>query len=177
MAKTITLRDKTTREELYPKTLVNNVFDESNKSLTSILSKKADLVDGVIPLSQLPSSLTGEDSAKKIIINGVSGTLDNEGNTTINISGKNIKISSSYTKSENFSDDITESSTVDEAMGALAGNTSILKTIIGVEENTYIPPTDSIYIHEATSIKDAVETLDKSINRYADNLFKWSENN
>ena len=75
MAKTITLRDKTTREELYPKTLVNNVFDESNKSLTSILSKKADLVDGVIPLSQLPSSLTGEDSAKKIIINGVSGTL------------------------------------------------------------------------------------------------------
>lgn len=174
----ITLRDKKTKEPLYPDTLINNTFDEKGNTLTSILSKKADLVDGVVPLSQLPSSLTGADSAKKVIVNGVPGSLDPiSGATSVVITSKNINLSSDYKKSEKYTSDIPDASSVESALGILSGNTDIIKNIIGEKDDKFTPAQDSVYIGGTKTIKEAIETLDKSVNSYVDNLFKWSENN
>lgn len=172
----ITLRDKKTNEPLYPDTLINNTFDDSGNTLVSILSKKADLVDGVVPLSQLPSSLTGADSAKNIIVNGVPGVLDSNGVTSVTVTGKNIKISSDYKKPETYTSSIPTNSTIDNALGIIEGNTNILKNIIGEDSNSFTPAPDSVYIGGTKTVKEAIETLDKSVNTYVDDLFKWSEN-
>ena len=50
MSKTITLRDVKTGEALYPDVLVTNTYDSEGNNLVSVLSKKADLVDGIVPL-------------------------------------------------------------------------------------------------------------------------------
>ena len=172
----ITLRDKKTNEPLYPDTLINNTFDESGNTLTSVLSKKADLVDGVVPLSQLPSSLTGADSAKNIIVNGVPGILDPSGVTSVTVTGRDIDISSNYKKTDTYVSKIPESASIDNAIGILEGNTEILREILGEELDVFTPAQDSNFIKETKTIKEAVETLDKSVSAYVNELFKWSEN-
>ena len=72
MGKTITLRDIKTGEALYPDVLVTNTYDSEGNNLVSILSEKADLVGGVIPLSQLPEIIVnGDGLVKEVVVNNV----------------------------------------------------------------------------------------------------------
>lgn len=193
MSKTITLRDVKTGEALYPDVLVTNTYDSEGNNLVSVLSKKADLVDGIVPLSQLPAVVvTGGDSLKGVIVNSVTGTLDpSTGSASVTITAKNIELSNEYlTVSEipKKYTPVTVNSTLDNAISTLETNTvsvrvdvNNLVSVIGVDGEKY-EPSSKIYISEAKSIKEAVDILDASLNqeainckKYADDLLEWAE--
>ena len=195
MSKTITLRDVKTGEALYPDVLVTNTYDSEGNNLVSVLSKKADLVDGIVPLSQLPAVVvTGGDSLKGVIVNGVTGTLDpSTGSASVTITAKNIELSNEYNtvKVESVPEKytpVTVNSTLDNAISTLETNTvnvrvdvNNLVSVIGVDGEKY-EPSSKIYISEAKSIKEAVDILDASLNqeainckKYADDLLEWAE--
>lgn len=196
MAKTITLRDVKTGEKLYPDVLVTSVHDSEGNNLVSVLSQKADLVDGIIPLSQLPTVVvTGGDSLKGVIVNGVTGTLDvTTGVASVVVTGKNIELSSDYptVKVEEIPNGYNPVtiSTIDTAVSTLEKNiislredTNNLITVVGVSEDTYTPGS-KVYISEAKTLKEAVDILDASLNQeviegkaYVDDLFEWAEKN
>ena len=193
MSKTITLRDVKTGEALYPDVLVTNTYDSEGNNLVSVLSKKADLVDGIVPLSQLPAVVvTGGDSLKGVIVNGVTGTLDpSTGSASVTITAKNIELSNEYITvseiPENYTP-IVANSTLDNAISTLETNTvnvrvdvNNLVSVVGVNGEKY-EPSSKIYISEAKSIKEAVDILDASLNqeaincrKYADDLLEWAE--
>lgn len=197
MAKTITLRDIKTNEALYPDVLVTSVHDSEGNNLVSVLSKKADLVDGIVPLSQLPAVVvTGGDSLKGVIVNGVTGSLDvSTGSANVVITGKNLDLSKDY-KTVLIEDapvgynPIVSESSLDTAISVLESNvisvrTDINKlvTIIGVENESYVPES-KIYISEAKTLKQAVDILDASLDsetkrviNYVDELFEWEIKN
>ena len=197
MAKTITLRDIKTNEALYPDVLVTSVHDSEGNNLVSVLSKKADLVDGIVPLSQLPAVVvTGGDSLKGVIVNGVTGSLDvSTGSANVVITGKNLDLSKDY-KTISIEDapvgynPIVSESSLDTAISVLESNvisvrTDINKlvTIIGVENESYVPES-KIYISEAKTLKQAVDILDASLDsetkrviNYVDELFEWEIKN
>lgn len=196
MAKTITLRDVKTGEKLYPDVLVTSVHDSEGNNLVSVLSQKADLVDGIIPLSQLPTVVvTGGDSLKGVIVNGVTGTLDvTTGAASVVVTGKNIELSSDYptVKVEEIPNGYnpvtistvdTAVSTLEKNIISLRGDTNNLITVVGVSEDTYTPGS-KVYISEAKTLKEAVDILDASLNQeaiegkaYVDDLFEWAEKN
>lgn len=193
MSKTITLRDVKTGEALYPDVLVTNTYDSEGNNLVSVLSKKADLVDGIVPLSQLPAVVvTGGDSLKGVIVNSVTGTLDpSTGSASVTITAKNIELSNEYITvgevPEKYNP-ITANSTLDNAISTLETNTvsvrvdvNNLVSVVGVNGEKY-EPSSKIYISEAKSIKEAVDILDASLNqeainckKYADDLLEWAE--
>ena len=196
MAKTITLRDVKSGEALYPDVLVTSVHDSEGNNLVSVLSKKADLVDGIVPLSQLPEVVvTGGDSLKGVIVNGVTASLDVTGSANVVITGKNINLSEDY-KTIKVEDaptgynPIVSSSTLDTAISVLENNVisvrsevNKLVTVIGTEEETYTPGS-TIYISEAKTLKEAVDILDASLDsetkrviNYIDELFEWEIRN
>ena len=195
MAKTITIRDVKTGEALYPDVLVSNAYDSEGNNLTSILSKKADLVDGIVPLSQLPAVVvTGGDSLKGVVVNGVTGSLDaSTGSAVVNLTAKNIKLSSDYevieAPIESDYVSIQASTSIEEAVKTIESNTVSLHTkinnlvsVVGIENDTYTPSGTSVYIKEAKTIKEAVDILDASLNLevekckdYSDDLLKWAE--
>ena len=193
MSKTITLRDVKTGEALYPDVLVTNTYDSEGNNLVSVLSKKADLVDGIVPLSQLPAVVvTGGDSLKGVIVNGVTGTLDpSTGSASVTITAKNIELSNEYITVGEVPEKYTPivaNSTLDNAISTLETNTvsvrvdvNNLVSVIGVNGEKY-EPSSKIYISEAKSIKEAVDILDASLNqeainckKYADDLLEWAE--
>lgn len=193
MSKTITLRDVKTGEALYPDVLVTNTYDSEGNNLVSVLSKKADLVDGIVPLSQLPAVVvTGGDSLKGVIVNSVIGTLDpSTGSASVTITAKNIELSNEYITVEEIPEKYTSivaNSTLDNAISTLEINTvnvrvdvNNLVSVIGVNGEKY-EPSSKIYISEAKSIKEAVDILDASLNqeainckKYADDLLEWAE--
>jgi hypothetical protein len=193
MSKTITLRDVKTGEALYPDVLVTNTYDSEGNNLVSVLSKKADLVDGIVPLSQLPAVVvTGGDSLKGVIVNGVTGTLDpSTGSASVTITAKNIELSNEYITVREIPEKYTpivDNSTLDNAISTLETNTinvrvdvNNLVSVIGVNGEKY-EPSSKIYISEAKSIKEAVDILDASLNqeainckKYADDLLEWAE--
>jgi hypothetical protein len=193
MSKTITLRDVKTGEALYPDVLVTNTYDSEGNNLVSVLSKKADLVDGIVPLSQLPAVVvTGGDSLKGVIVNGVTGTLDpSTGSASVTITAKNIELSNEYITVSEIPEKYTpivDNSTLDNAISTLETNTvnvrvdvNNLVSIVGVNGEKY-EPSSKIYISEAKSIKEAVDILDASLNqeainckKYADDLLEWAE--
>ena len=193
MSKTITLRDVKTGEALYPDVLVTNTYDSEGNNLVSVLSKKADLVDGIVPLSQLPAVVvTGGDSLKGVIVNGVTGTLDpSTGSASVTITAKNIELSSEYITVSGIPEKYTPivaNSTLDNAISTLETNTvnvrvgvNNLVSVVGVNGEKY-EPSSKIYISEAKSIKEAVDILDASLNqeainckKYADDLLEWAE--
>ena len=193
MSKTITLRDVKTGEALYPDVLVTNTYDSEGNNLVSVLSKKADLVDGIVPLSQLPAVVvTGGDSLKGVIVNGVTGTLDpSTGSASVTITAKNIELSNEYITVSEIPEKYTPivaNSTLDNAISTLETNTvsvrvdvNNLVSIVGVNGEKY-EPSSKIYISEAKSIKEAVDILDASLNqeainckKYADDLLEWAE--
>lgn len=197
MAKTITLRDVKTGETLYPDVLVTSVHDSGGNNLVSVLSKKADLVNGIVPLSQLPAVVvTGGDSLKGVVVNGVTGSLDvSTGSANVVITGKNINLSNEYKTIEvsdapNGYNPIVSSSTLDTAISVLENNlvsvrteVNKLVTVIGVEGESYTPGS-KIYISEAKTLNEAVDILDASLNQevvkgkeYVDDLFEWAEQN
>lgn len=196
MAKTITLRDVKTGEKLYPDVLVTSVHDSEGNNLVSVLSQKADLVDGIVPLSQLPAVVvTGGDSLKGVIVNGVTGTLDvTTGAASVVITGKNIELSSDYptVKVEEIPNGYnpvaigtidTAISTLEKNIISLREDTNNLITVVGVSEDTYTPGS-KVYISEAKTLKEAVDILDASLNQeviegkaYVDDLFEWAEKN
>lgn len=193
MSKTITLRDVKTGEALYPDVLVTNTYDSEGNNLVSVLSKKADLVDGIVPLSQLPAVVvTGGDSLKGVIVNSVTGTLDpSTGSASVTITAKNIELSNEYITvgevPEKYNP-IAANSTLDNAISTLETNTvsvrvgvNNLVSVVGVNGEKY-EPSSKIYISEAKSIKEAVDILDASLNqeainckKYADDLLEWAE--
>ena len=195
MAKTITIRDLKTGEALYPDVLVSNAYDSEGNNLTSILSKKADLVDGIVPLSQLPAVVvTGGDSLKGVVVNGVTGSLDaSTGSAVVNLTAKNIKLSSDYevieAPIESDYVSIQASTSIEEAVKTIESNTVSLHTkinnlvsVVGIESDTYTPSGTSVYIKEAKTIKEAVDILDASLNLevekckdYSDDLLEWAE--
>lgn len=193
MSKTITLRDVKTGEALYPDVLVTNTYDSEGNNLVSVLSKKADLVDGIVPLSQLPAVVvTGGDSLKGVIVNSVTGTLDpSTGSASVTITAKNIELSNEYITVSEIPEKytpVTVNSTLDNAISTLETNTvsvrvgvNNLVSVIGVDGEKY-EPSSKIYISEAKSIKEAVDILDASLNqeainckKYADDLLEWAE--
>ena len=193
MSKTITLRDVKTGEALYPDVLVTNTYDSEGNNLVSVLSKKADLVDGIVPLSQLPAVVvTGGDSLKGVIVNSVTGTLDpSTGSASVTITAKNIELSNEYITVREIPEKYTPvivNSTLDNAISTLETNTvnvrvdvNNLVSIVGVNGEKY-EPSSKIYISEAKSIKEAVDILDASLNqeainckKYADDLLEWAE--
>ena len=193
MSKTITLRDVKTGEALYPDVLVTNTYDSEGNNLVSVLSKKADLVDGIVPLSQLPAVVvTGGDSLKGVIVNSVTGTLDpSTGSASVTITAKNIELSNEYITVGEVPEKYTPivaNSTLDNAISTLETNTvsvrvgvNNLVSVIGVDGEKY-EPSSKIYISEAKSIKEAVDILDASLNqeainckKYADDLLEWAE--
>jgi hypothetical protein len=193
MSKTITLRDVKTGEALYPDVLVTNTYDSEGNNLVSVLSKKADLVDGIVPLSQLPAVVvTGGDSLKGVIVNGVTGTLDpSTGSASVTITAKNIELSNEYITVREIPEKYTpivDNSTLDNAISTLETNTvnvrvdvNNLVSVVGVNGEKY-EPSSKIYISEAKSIKEAVDILDASLNqeainckKYADDLLEWAE--
>lgn len=193
MSKTITLRDVKTGEALYPDVLVTNTYDSEGNNLVSVLSKKADLVDGIVPLSQLPAVVvTGGDSLKGVIVNSVTGTLDpSTGSASVTITAKNIELSNEYITVSEIPEKYTpivDNSTLDNAISTLETNTvnvrvdvNNLVSIVGVNGEKY-EPSSKIYISEAKSIKEAVDILDASLNqeainckKYADDLLEWAE--
>ena len=193
MSKTKTLRDVKTGEALYPDVLVTNTYDSEGNNLVSVLSKKADLVDGIVPLSQLPEVVvTGGDSLKGVIVNGVTGTLDpSTGSASVTITAKNIELSNEYITVSEIPEKYTPivaNSTLDNAKSTLETNTvsvrvdvNNLVSVIGVNGEKY-EPSSKIYISEAKSIKEAVDILDASLNqeainckKYADDLLEWAE--
>ena len=193
MSKTITLRDVKTGEALYPDVLVTNTYDSEGNNLVSVLSKKADLVDGIVPLSQLPAVVvTGGDSLKGVIVNGVTGTLDpSTGSASVTITAKNIELSNEYITVSGIPEKYTPivaNSTLDNAISTLETNTvnvrvgvNNLVSVVGVNGEKY-EPSSKIYISEAKSIKEAVDILDASLNqeainckKYADDLLEWAE--
>lgn len=195
MSKTITLRDVKTGEALYPDVLVTNTYDSEGNNLVSVLSKKADLVDGIVPLSQLPAVVvTGGDSLKGVIVNDVTGTLDpSTGSASVTITAKNIKLSDEYNtvKVESVPEKYTPvivNSTLDNAISTLETNivnvrvdVNNLVSVVGVNGEKY-KPSSKIYISEVESIKEAVDILDASLNqeainckKYADDLLEWAE--
>ena len=193
MSKTITLRDVKTGEALYPDVLVTNTYDSEGNNLVSVLSKKADLVDGIVPLSQLPAVVvTGGDSLKGVIVNGVTGTLDpSTGSASVTITAKNIELSSEYITVREIPEKYTpivDNCTFDNAISTLETNTvnvrvdvNNLVSVVGVNGEKY-EPSSKIYISEAKSIKEAVDILDASLNqeainckKYADDLLEWAE--
>lgn len=193
MSKTITLRDVKTGEALYPDVLVTNTYDSEGNNLVSVLSKKADLVDGIVPLSQLPAVVvTGGDSLKGVIVNGVTGTLDpSTGSASVTITAKNIELSNEYITVSEIPEKYTPivaNSTLDNAISTLETNTvnvrvdvNNLVSVVGVNGEKY-EPSSKIYISEAKSIKEAVDILDASLNqeainckKYADDLLEWAE--
>ena len=193
MSKTITLRDVKTGEALYPDVLVTNTYDSEGNNLVSVLSKKADLVDGIVPLSQLPAVVvTGGDSLKGVIVNGVTGTLDpSTGSASVTITAKNIELSNEYITVSEIPEKYTpivDNSTLDNAISTLETNTvsvrvdvNNLVSVVGVNGEKY-EPSSKIYISEAKSIKEAVDILDASLNqeainckKYADDLLEWAE--
>ena len=193
MSKTITLRDVKTGEALYPDVLVTNTYDSEGNNLVSVLSKKADLVDGIVPLSQLPAVVvTGGDSLKGVIVNGVTGTLDpSTGSASVTITAKNIELSNEYITVKEIPEKYTpivDNSTLDNAISTLETNTvnvrvdvNNLVSVVGVNGEKY-EPSSKIYISEAKSIKEAVDILDASLNqeasnckKYADDLLEWAE--
>lgn len=196
MAKTITLRDVKTGEKLYPDVLVTSVHDSEGNNLVSVLSQKADLVDGIVPLSQLPAVVvTGGDSLKGVIVNGVTGTLDvTTGAASVVVTGKNIELSSDYptVKVEEIPNGYnpvaigtidTAISTLEKNIISLREDTNNLITVVGVSEDTYTPGS-KVYISEAKTLKEAVDILDASLNQeviegkaYVDDLFEWAEKN
>lgn len=194
MAKTITLRDVKTGEALYPDVLVTNAYDSEGNNLVSVLSKKADLVDGIVPLSQLPAVvMTGGDSLKGVIVNGVTGSLDvATGSASVTITAKNIEISSDYNviKVESVPTGYTPiavKSTIDAAFSTLESNIISVKqdvdnlvTVIG-STGSY-EPDSKIYISSATTLKEAVDILDASLDieaknakAYTDEMFEWAK--
>ena len=196
MAKTITLRDVKTGEKLYPDVLVTSVHDSEGNNLVSVLSQKADLVDGIVPLSQLPAVVvTGGDSLKGVIVNGVTGTLDvTTGAASVVVTGKNIELSSDYptVKVEEIPNGYnpvaigtidTAISTLEKNIISLREDTNNLITVVGVSEDIYTPGS-KVYISEAKTLKEAVDILDASLNQeviegkaYVDDLFEWAEKN
>lgn len=193
MSKTITLRDVKTGEALYPDVLVTNTYDSEGNNLVSVLSKKADLVDGIVPLSQLPAVVvTGGDSLKGVIVNSVTGTLDpSTGSASVTITAKNIELSNEYITVSEIPEKYTpivDNSTLDNAISTLETNTvsvrvdvNNLVSVVGVNGEKY-EPSSKIYISEAKSIKEAVDILDASLNqeainckKYADDLLEWAE--
>jgi hypothetical protein len=194
MAKTITIRDIKTGEALYPDVLVSNAYDSNGNNLTSILSKKADLVDGIVPLSQLPAVVvTGGDSLKGVVVNGVTGSLDaSTGSAIVNLTAKNIKISSEYVAIEAPENTgyvpIQSNTTIEDAVKTVENNVVSLHTkidnlisVVGVKD-TYKPSDTAIYIKEVKTLKEAVDILDASLNLevqkckdHADNLLEWAE--
>ena len=193
MSKTITLRDVKTGEALYPDVLVTNTYDSEGNNLVSVLSKKADLVDGIVPLSQLPAVVvTGGDSLKGVIVNSVTGTLDpSTGSASVTITAKNIELSNEYITVKEIPEKYTpivDNSTLDNAISTLETNTvsvrvdvNNLVSVVGVNGEKY-EPSSKIYISEAKSIKEAVDILDASLNqeainckKYADDLLEWAE--
>ena len=194
MAKTITIRDVKTGEALYPDVLVSNAYDSEGNNLTSILSKKADLVDGIVPISQLPAVVvTGGDSLKGVIVNGVTGSLDaSTGSAIVNITAKNIKISSEYVAIESPENSgytpIQSNETIEGAVKTVENNIVSLHTkvdnlisVVGIKD-TYKPSDTAVYIKEVKTLKEAVDILDASLNLevqkckdHADNLLEWAE--
>lgn len=193
MAKTITLRDVKSGEALYPDVLVTSVHDSEGNNLVSVLSKKADLVDGIVPLSQLPEVVvTGGDSLKGVIVNGVTGSLDvSTGSANVVITGKNINLSENYKIIEvedapTGYNPVIENSSLDSAISVLENNiistrteVNKLVTVIGVGDESYTPGS-KIYISEAKTLKEAVDILDASLDSetrrvidYVDELFEW----
>lgn len=194
MARTITIRDVKTGEALYPDVLVSNAYDSEGNNLTSILSKKADLVDGIVPLSQLPAVVvTGGDSLKGVVVNGVTGSLDaSTGSAIVNLTAKNIKISSEYVAIEAPENTgyvpIQGNITIEDAVKTVENNVVSLHTkidnlisVVGIKD-TYKPSDTAVYIKEVKTLKEAVDILDASLNlevqkckNHADNLLEWAE--
>lgn len=193
MSKTITLRDVKTGEALYPDVLVTNTYDSEGNNLVSVLSKKADLVDGIVPLSQLPAVIVnGDNSLKGVVVNDVTGSLDpSTGFSKVTITAKDIKLSDDYEVVENTPEGYTPiiiNSTIDNVISTLETNiigTKVdinkLVPIIGVNGEKY-EPSSKVYISNAKSIKEAVDILDASLNqetsnykKYVDDLFEWAE--
>ena len=194
MSKTITIRDIKTGEALYPDVLVSNAYDSNGNNLTSILSKKADLVDGIVPLSQLPAVVvTGGDSLKGVVVNGVTGSLDaSTGSAIVNLTAKNIKISSEYVAIEAPENTgyvpIQGNITIEDAVKTVENNVVSLHTkidnlisVVGIKD-TYKPSDTAVYIKEVKTLKEAVDILDASLNLevqkckdHADNLLEWAE--
>jgi hypothetical protein len=197
MGKTITLRDIKTGEALYPDVLVTNTYDSEGNNLVSILSKKADLVGGVVPLSQLPEIIVnGDGLVKEVKVNNVTSTLDPTTKTaSVTITAKNIEVSSDYklVAPESAPTDYTPiiaNSTIEGALETLESNVVSVKqevnnlvSVLGVESGEY-KPGSVIYISEAKTLKEAVDILDTSLNQeinnvkdYVDNLFEWEKYN
>ena len=196
MSKTITLRDVKTGEALYPDVLVTNTYDSEGNNLVSVLSKKADLVGGVIPLSQLPEIIVnGDGLVKEVVVNNVTSTLDPITKTaSVTITSKNIEVSSDYKlvtpeSAPTGYTPIVANSTIESALETLESNVVSVKqgvnnlvSVLGVEEE--YKPGSVIYISEAKNLKEAVDILDTSLNQeinnikdYVDNLFEWGKYN
>jgi hypothetical protein len=197
MGKTITLRDVKTNEALYPDVLVTNTYDSEGNNLVSILSKKADLVGGVIPLSQLPEIIVnGDGLVKEVVVNNVTSTLDPTTKTaSVTITAKNIEVSGDYKivapeSAPTGYTPIIANSTIEGAFETVESNVIALKqevnnlvSVLGVEEEEY-KPGSVIYISEAKTLKEAVDILDTSLNQeitntknYVDSLFEWGKYN
>lgn len=197
MGKTITLRDVKTNEALYPDVLVTNTYDSEGNNLVSILSKKADLVGGVIPLSQLPEIIVnGDGLVKEVVVNNVTSTLDPTTKTaSVTITAKNIEVSGDYktiapeSAPTGYTPIIANSTiegafeTVESNVIALTQEVNNLVSVLGVEEEEY-KPGSVIYISEAKTLKEAVDILDTSLNQeitntknYVDSLFEWGKYN
>lgn len=175
MAKTITLRDIETGEVLYPDVLVTNAYDSEGNNLVSVLSKKADLVDGVVPLSQLPAGISTGSGIKGVTVNGVSGSVSASGTASVVVSANDINISEEYSSPTSIPTGyvkIPEGSTIESALSTLEGNAAKnkkrineLNNIIGIVsgEDGYSPGTGTTYIKDAESLKEAVDILDSSL--------------
>ena len=195
MGKTITLRDIKTGEALYPDVLVTNTYDSEGNNLVSVLSKKADLVGGVVPLSQLPEIIVnGDGLVKEVKVNNVTSTLDPTTKTaSITITAKNIEVSSDYKlvtpeSAPTGYTPIISNSTIEGSLETLETNVVTVKqevnnlvSVLGVESGEY-KPGSVIYISEAKTLKEAVDILDTSLNdeitktkNYIVSLFEWKK--
>lgn len=191
MARTITLRDVKTGEVLYPDSLIKNTFDSDGNNLTTVLAKKADLVNGVIPISQLPSVVVS-GGIKGVIVNDVEGTVNEEtGAAVVRISAKNLKTSNVFVSVTNAPEDyeaVQADEILDDAISKLDSNivkvftrTKNLVNVVGINDETYTPGSTS-YIRNASTLKEAVDILDDSLNlevqnckNYTDSLLEWAE--
>ncbi len=174
MAKTITLRDIETGEVLYPDVLVTNAYDSEGNNLVSVLSKKADLVDGVVPLSQLPAGISTDSGIKGVTVNGVAGSINASGTASVVVSANDINISEEYSSPTSIPTGyvkIPKGSTIESALSTLEGNAAKnkkrineLNNIIGIASGDgYSPGTGTTYIKDAESLKEAVDILDSSL--------------
>ena len=191
MARTITLRDVKTGEVLYPDSLIKNTFDSDGNNLTTVLAKKADLVNGVIPISQLPSVVVS-GGIKGVIVNDVEGTVNEEtGAAVVRISARNLKTSKVFVSVANAPEDyeaVQADEILDDAISKLDSNivkvftkTKNLVNVIGINDETYTPGSTS-YIRNASTLKEAVDILDDSLNlevqnckNYTESLLEWAE--